>query len=159
MSLSQSLEFTNVCPQSMAETIHRIPVPGTVKWATEWILWLIRVKGARVREVEADLPASHPPTKTTRELSEDHTFAISPLGTRGNCCLRGWEMSQWLRAFVSLADNPGLVPSTNMAVHNHLWLQSQGSWGPLLISPGTTCSSHTECKQSTHTPNYLFKIN
>ena len=40
------------------------------------------------------------------------------------------EMSGWLRALAALAEDPGLVPSTCMAAHNHLYVQFQGDLMP-----------------------------
>ena len=35
------------------------------------------------------------------------------------------EMAQWLKALAALPGDPGSVPSTYMAAHNHLFLQFQ----------------------------------
>jgi hypothetical protein len=40
----------------------------------------------------------------------------------------------------ALAENLGLVPSTHMVAHNHLSLQIQGVWCPLLASLSTRCT-------------------
>ena len=41
---------------------------------------------------------------------------------------------QWSRALVALTKHPGLVPSTHMVAYNHLYLQLQWIWCPLLVS-------------------------
>jgi hypothetical protein len=40
---------------------------------------------------------------------------------------RAGEMAQQLRALDALTEDGGSVPSTSMAAHNHLLLQSQGN--------------------------------
>lgn len=39
---------------------------------------------------------------------------------------RPGEVAQQLRAIAALAEGTGSIPSTHVAVHNHLQLQSQG---------------------------------
>ena len=43
-------------------------------------------------------------------LREKHTFSTKP---------RGWSTGRWLRAFVALAEGPGLAPSTHTVTHKH----------------------------------------
>ena len=42
-------------------------------------------------------------------------------------CLGAGEMTQWLRALVSLPKDPGSIPGTPMVTHKCPWLQFQGS--------------------------------
>lgn len=42
------------------------------------------------------------------------------------------EMGPWLRAFVALMGDLGLVPCTHMVAHKHSEFQFQGIQGPLL---------------------------
>jgi hypothetical protein len=55
---------------------------------------------------------------------------------------RAGEIAQKLRALATFAEDPGLVPSPGMVVHNHLKLQFQWIWHLLLISKGIrhTCT-------------------
>jgi hypothetical protein len=39
---------------------------------------------------------------------------------------KGLEMAQWLRAFATLASYPHMVPRTNTAAQNYLYLQFLG---------------------------------
>jgi hypothetical protein len=40
--------------------------------------------------------------------------------------LRAGKMTQWLKTLAGLAEDPGYVSSTQMAIHNCLELQFQG---------------------------------
>lgn len=59
---------------------------------------------------------------------------------------------QWLGALAALPYDPGLVPGTLMAAYHHLYLQSLGTWCPLLPSAGSrqTCGVQTYMGKSTH---------
>jgi hypothetical protein len=58
------------------------------------------------------------------------------------------EMTQWLRALVALAENPGLIPSTHMAAHsicNSSPKESDTFWPSQVLRP---CGKHP-CKPDT----------
>jgi len=65
---------------------------------------------------------------------------------------RPGEMAQRLRALV-LAKNPGSIPSTYVAAHDHPLLQFQGLQHPLLTSDGTRQSAW---EQNIHTNQFLL---
>ena len=60
-------------------------------------------------------PCAHVPKQHTVLCSKyiDHFL------TKNNTIEAG-EMSQWLRELASLPKDPGSIPSTHMAAHNHL---------------------------------------
>ena len=47
------------------------------------------------------------------------------------------KLAQWVRVFVTLAEDPYLILSTVKAFHNCLWLQFQGISYPFLTTAGT----------------------
>lgn len=51
-------------------------------------------------------------------------------------------MAQWLNVLTTLAKDPGSIPTTYMAAHNHLYLQFQGI-GLLLDSESTVHMGYT----------------
>lgn len=71
---------------------------------------------------------------------------------------RAREVDQRSGALVALAGNPCSTPSTHMATHNHVKLQSRGSdafsWPPRAQGIYTV-HRHT-CQQDTHTHKIKF---
>ena len=60
------------------------------------------------------------------------------------------EIAHWLRGMAALPEDPGSIPITHMAAHNHLKLQFQGSdalfWLPQALY---SCNTQT-CAQAKH---------
>lgn len=53
-------------------------------------------------------------------------------------------MTQWLRPFIALAEDPGAIRSIHMVRHNHPSFKLQGTQYSLFISKGTwqACDAH-----------------
>jgi hypothetical protein len=64
--------------------------------------------------------------------------------------LRGGEVAQWLRALTDLAGEPGLIPSSHMAAHNHLNSTFRGS-DALYWAAGTSVVPTYTCRPDTLT--------
>ena len=69
------------------------------------------------------------------------------------------EMAHQLRAFTALAEDLGLVPSTQVVTHNHLHHQFQGIQRSLLVSIGTNATSIIAIHAGTHINTQGININ
>ena len=68
----------------------------------------------------------------------------------------GWRDGSAQRALAAFAEDPCPVPSTHTPAQNHLQLQFQGIWLPLLASAGTSTQVHIYAgKTPTHVINSL----
>lgn len=80
-----------------------------------------------------------------------------PPGSQGEALGIG-EMAPWLRAPTVLAENPGSIFITYTMAHNHLQLQLQGTWCPLLTSEGTRQAHPCACRWNIQTQLKIKKI-
>jgi hypothetical protein len=67
-------------------------------------------------------------------------------------------MVQPLRALADIPEDLGLIANTHMVAHNHLQLQSQGIWCPLLASTGSACTWSTY-RHADETPIHMVAHN